>query len=95
MTYSPGVTVNNGGPYEGEVELVQATIKTTPGYSTWDTIFPGGISQGAVDWINANENPAVDPETKADDVAGPTNSADPQTTIDPVQAMASENPRPY
>lgn len=95
MTYTPTVTVNNGGPYSGEVELIQATLKQTPGYSTWDLIFPNGISQGAVDWINSNENPATFRETAVDDAAGPSTSADPQTTVDPVQQMATENPRPY
>ena len=95
MTYTPGVTVNNGGPYSAEVELIASTLLATPGFTAWDTIFPGGLSQGAVGWINANENPAVFSQTSIDDTAGPVTSADPQTTVDPVTAMSEEAQRPY
>lgn len=95
MTYTPGVAVNNGGPYSYEIDAIQQTLVATPGYSTWDNIFPTGISQGAVTWINSNENPATDPQTAQDDTNGPFTSADPQTTVDPVTAMSQEAQRPY
>ena len=97
MTYTPTVTVSYGGPYSNEVELIAGTLKINPSFSNWDALFPNptGISAGAVRWINANENPATVADTAVDDAPGPVTSGDPQTTVDPVQVMATENPLPY